>query len=109
MIIPDAYLGILGGGQLGRMFCIAAQTMGYRVMVLDPDPASPAARGADPDPAVRARRKPEVESQYEVGKLFGVVAPAAGHQSVFDMHSLIPTGRVGVGMQGHKAFFGGSR
>lgn len=47
MIIPDAYLGILGGGQLGRMFCIAAQTMGYRVMVLDPDPASPAARGAD--------------------------------------------------------------
>ncbi|MEW6354624.1 MAG: 5-(carboxyamino)imidazole ribonucleotide synthase [Pseudomonadota bacterium] len=47
MIIPDAYLGILGGGQLGRMFCVAAQTMGYRVMVLDPDPASPAARGAD--------------------------------------------------------------
>lgn len=40
-------LGILGGGQLGRMFAVAARTMGYRVMVLDPDPESPAAAFAD--------------------------------------------------------------
>jgi len=46
-ILPDATLGILGGGQLGRMFTIAARTMGYRVMVLDPDPASPAGQMAD--------------------------------------------------------------
>ena len=43
MILPDATLGMLGGGQLGRMFTVAARTMGYRVIVLDPDPASPAA------------------------------------------------------------------
>jgi 5-(carboxyamino)imidazole ribonucleotide synthase len=40
-------LGILGGGQLGRMFTVAARTMGYRVMVLDPDPQSPAGQMAD--------------------------------------------------------------
>ena len=35
-------LGVLGGGQLGRMFVQAAQAMGYHTAVLDPDPASPA-------------------------------------------------------------------
>lgn len=42
MIVPDATLGVLGGGQLGRMFTVAARTMGYRVIALDPDPLSPA-------------------------------------------------------------------
>lgn len=46
-ILPGATLGILGGGQLGRMFTIAARTMGYRVMVLDPDAESPAGQMAD--------------------------------------------------------------
>jgi 5-(carboxyamino)imidazole ribonucleotide synthase len=41
-IAPGATLGVLGGGQLGRMFVHAAQSMGYRTAVLDPDPASPA-------------------------------------------------------------------
>ncbi len=39
-------LGILGGGQLGRMFASAARTMGYDVVVLDPDPDAPAAHFA---------------------------------------------------------------
>ncbi|MFW2438763.1 MAG: 5-(carboxyamino)imidazole ribonucleotide synthase [Arenicellales bacterium] len=42
MILPGATLGLLGGGQLGRMFTVAARTMGYEVMVLDPDINSPA-------------------------------------------------------------------
>lgn len=42
MILPGATLGMLGGGQLGRMFTTAAQTMGYKVVVLDPDTNSPA-------------------------------------------------------------------
>lgn len=41
-IPPGATLGVLGGGQLGRMFAIAALQMGYKVVVLDPDPGSPA-------------------------------------------------------------------
>jgi hypothetical protein len=47
MIQPGATLGLLGGGQLGRMFTIAARTMGYRVVVHDPDPHSPAGAIAD--------------------------------------------------------------
>ena len=47
MILPGATLGMLGGGQLGRMFTVAAQTLGYRIVVLDPDPHSPAGRIAD--------------------------------------------------------------
>ena len=47
MIAPGAWLGVLGGGQLGRMFAMAAHRLGYRVMVLDPDPQSPAGAVAD--------------------------------------------------------------
>ncbi len=47
MILPPATLGMLGGGQLGRFFVIAAHELGYRVLVLDPDPQSPAGRIAD--------------------------------------------------------------
>lgn len=46
-ILPPAWLGMLGGGQLGRMFVHAAQAMGYKVCVLDPDPNSPAAAAAE--------------------------------------------------------------
>jgi 5-(carboxyamino)imidazole ribonucleotide synthase len=38
-ILPPATIGILGGGQLGRMTALAARSMGYQVQVLDPDPA----------------------------------------------------------------------
>jgi 5-(carboxyamino)imidazole ribonucleotide synthase len=46
-ILPPATIGILGGGQLGRMLGFAARAMGYRVVVLDPDPDCPAAAIAD--------------------------------------------------------------
>ena len=42
MILPGATLGVMGGGQLGRMFVQAAQTLGYFTAVLDPDLTSPA-------------------------------------------------------------------
>jgi 5-(carboxyamino)imidazole ribonucleotide synthase len=44
---PGAWLGLLGGGQLGRMFCMAAQSLGYKVAVLDPGSESPAGSVAD--------------------------------------------------------------
>ena len=46
-IPPGAWLGLLGGGQLGRMFCMAAQSLGYKVVVLDPGSDSPAGSVAD--------------------------------------------------------------
>lgn len=44
---PGKTIGILGGGQLGRMFAIAARRMGYRVHSLDPAPDCPAGQVAD--------------------------------------------------------------
>ena len=46
-LLPGSWLGIMGGGQLGRMFCMAAHALGFRVAVLDPDEHSPAAACAD--------------------------------------------------------------
>ena len=46
-LMPGSTLGVLGGGQLGRMFVHAAQRMGYRTVVLDPDRDSPAGRASD--------------------------------------------------------------
>ena len=46
-ISPGNWLGVLGGGQLGRMFTHAAQSLGYRVCVLDPSADGPAGMVAD--------------------------------------------------------------
>jgi len=46
-LAPGTTIGILGGGQLGRMLGFAARAMGYRIAVLDPDPDCPAAAVAD--------------------------------------------------------------
>jgi 5-(carboxyamino)imidazole ribonucleotide synthase len=46
-ILPGSTIGIIGGGQLGRMFTLEARRMGYRVVVLEPSPDSPAGQVAD--------------------------------------------------------------
>lgn len=47
MILPGSTIGIIGGGQLGRMLAMEARRMGYRTMVLDPGPNPPGAQVAD--------------------------------------------------------------
>ena len=54
-ILPGATLGVLGSGQLGRMFAIAARRMGYRVHTLSPDNDTPTGQVADR----------EVQAQYD--------------------------------------------
>lgn len=46
-LLPGGTIGILGGGQLGRMLAVEARRMGYRTIVLDPAPDGPAAQTAD--------------------------------------------------------------
>jgi 5-(carboxyamino)imidazole ribonucleotide synthase len=46
-VLPGGTIGVLGGGQLGRMMALAARRMGYRIVVLDPSPACPTAQVAD--------------------------------------------------------------
>jgi 5-(carboxyamino)imidazole ribonucleotide synthase len=62
IVLPGGLIAILGGGQLGRMTAMAARTMGYRVRVMDPEPACPASFVVDEtiaghwDDAAAARR-----------------------------------------------------
>lgn len=75
MILPGGTLGVVGGGQLGRMFTAEAQRMGYRVIVLDPDPDAPAGQIAhehlvrawdDPDAmALLAARADAITTEFE--------------------------------------------
>jgi len=77
MILPGATLGILGGGQLGRMTALAARELGYRIVVLDPDPEC-SARGVvdrvivgaftDADAAAQLARASDVVT-YEIEKI----------------------------------------
>jgi 5-(carboxyamino)imidazole ribonucleotide synthase len=46
-ILPGSTIGCLGGGQLGRMFALAARRMGYRVHTVDPTPDSPTGQISD--------------------------------------------------------------
>jgi 5-(carboxyamino)imidazole ribonucleotide synthase len=46
-ILPGGTIGVLGGGQLGRMMALAARRMGYRIVVLDPNARCPTAQVAD--------------------------------------------------------------
>ena len=75
MIPPGSTLGLLGGGQLGRMFAGEAARLGYRVLVVDPDPHAPAAQLASEhlarpwtDPAVieeLSQRAAAVTTEFE--------------------------------------------
>jgi len=53
--LPGSTVGLIGGGQLGRMFAIAARRMGYRVHTLEPAPDSPAGQISDR----------EIEARYD--------------------------------------------
>ena len=46
-LAPGSTIGILGGGQLGRMLAMAAARLGYRTVIFDPDPNAPAAQVAN--------------------------------------------------------------
>jgi len=47
VILPGSTVGVLGGGQLGRMMAVVARQMGYRIIVLDPSPRCPTAQVSD--------------------------------------------------------------
>ena len=69
MIEPNSTLGMLGGGQLGRMFALAAAHMGYSVWVFDPDQHSPAGR-------VASRHIPAQYDDYQALAEFGKACAA---------------------------------
>ncbi|HEY7767382.1 5-(carboxyamino)imidazole ribonucleotide synthase [Longimicrobium sp.] len=68
--LPGATLGMVGGGQLGRMFALEARRMGYQVVVLDPGEDTPAAQFCD-----RHVRAPfeDLDACLELARLSDVV------------------------------------
>ena len=74
-LTPGTTLGLMGGGQLGRMFAQSAATMGFHVCVLDPNEKSPASevslehlKGAYTDPALldeMVKKVPAVTTEFE--------------------------------------------
>lgn len=70
MIAPGGTIGILGGGQLGRMTALAARAMGYHIHVLDPEPECAAAPVAD---RAIAARFDDVEAARELARHCDVV------------------------------------
>ena len=69
-VLPGATIGIFGGGQLGRMMTLAARTLGYHVIVLDPDAACAAGPVAD---RVITARLDDVAAATELARASDVV------------------------------------
>jgi 5-(carboxyamino)imidazole ribonucleotide synthase len=70
LIAPGGTIGMLGGGQLGRMTALAARAMGYRIHVMDPDPECATAPVAD---RAIAARFDDVEAARELARHCDVV------------------------------------
>ncbi len=73
---PGSTIGILGGGQLGRMMAFAARAMGYRIIALDPDPLCPTAAVAD---EIIVGRYDDVEAARRLGLASDVVTYELEH------------------------------
>ena len=73
---PGSTIGVLGGGQLGRMLGIAARAMGYRLIAMDPDPACPTAAVAD---QIVVGRYDDVEAARRLASMSDVVTYELEH------------------------------
>ena len=92
---PGDTLGLIGGGQLGRMFTQAAQRMGFRVAVIDPDTDCPAAQvGAIPI-AGRWDDRQTLEKLAKVTKVVTVEFENIPARSLFYLEKLGVTSRPG--------------
>lgn len=96
-VLPGATVGVLGSGQLGRMFALAARRMGYRVHTLSPDTDTPTGQVADVEivaayedlSAVRAFAKNVQVVTFEFENV-----PAATAQAVAEFAPVRPGGHV---------------
>lgn len=75
-VLPGGTIGVLGGGQLGRMMALAARRMGYRIVVLDPNPRCPTAQVSD---GVVVGALDDVESATHLAKQVDVVTLDTEH------------------------------
>src|ERR1700704_299508 len=96
-IAPGSTVGILGGGQLGRMFGIAARRMGYRVHAFEPNPDSPAGQISDVEINARYTDFPALERfarQVDVISFEFENIPLSAIKKVANIRPLRPRGEV---------------
>jgi 5-(carboxyamino)imidazole ribonucleotide synthase len=91
-ILPPATIGILGGGQLGRMLALAARDLGYRIAVLDPDPECPAAGVVD---RVEVGGYDDIDAARRLAAGCSVITCDLEHVSL-DLVRALDTGRVAI-------------
>ncbi len=95
--MPGSTIGLLGGGQLGRMFALEAKRLGYRVRVFEPTPDSPAGQVADEQVAAAWS---DVEALRKFGREVDVVTyefeniPVAAIEAVSEGCEVFPGARV---------------
>lgn len=75
-VLPGGTIGVLGGGQLGRMMALAARRMGYRIVVLDPNPRCPTGQVSD---GVVVGALDDVDSAVHLAKQVDVVTLDTEH------------------------------
>ena len=68
VVAPGSALGVLGSGQLGRMFTIAARRMGYRVHTFSPEEDTPTGQVADVEVARAAELCDEVRRRVQLSQ-----------------------------------------
>src|SRR5262245_1603217 len=96
-ILPGATIGVLGSGQLGRMFAIAARELGYRIHIYSPDNDSPAGQIGDVE---FSHRYDDLERLRDFARGVRVITfefenvPAASTSAVAEWAPVRPDGRV---------------
>jgi 5-(carboxyamino)imidazole ribonucleotide synthase len=89
-LLPGATVGILGGGQLGRMMATEARRMGYRIVVLDPSPRCPTAQVCD---GVVVGTLDDVEAARHLASQVDVITLDTEHvpaEVLDDIHAIAP-------------------
>jgi len=112
-VAPGATIGVLGSGQLGRMFAIAARRMGYRVHTYSPDRMVAFAKGAEAAGfkaiiagAGGAAHLPGMTAAFTLLPVFGVPIPSkalSGQDSllsIVQMPAGVPVGALAIGEAG---------
>jgi 5-(carboxyamino)imidazole ribonucleotide synthase len=93
-LMPGATIGVLGGGQLGRMMAVAARQMGYRMIVLDPSPRCPTAQVAD---GVVVGALDDVEAARQLARQVDVITLDTEHVPADVLDALEPIAPVRPG------------
>ncbi|PFH83254.1 5-(carboxyamino)imidazole ribonucleotide synthase [Bacillus sp. AFS088145] len=94
VILPGQTIGIIGGGQLGRMMALSAKEMGYKIAVLDPTPNSPCGQVSDIEITAEYSN---IEAIKQLAKVSDVITYEFENIDVnaleyLDQHSYLPQG-----------------